>query len=113
MRFLLGTTEVDAKGYAWSGGGRGVIRVDVSADGGKSWHVAELTQHSQQSLDHMWAWTQWSVTLPVPNNGQPVELICKAIDRSYNNQPESAQGIWNLRGCLNNAWHRISVQIAQ
>lgn len=32
-----GTIEV--KGYAWSGGGRDIIRVDVSADGGKTWKV--------------------------------------------------------------------------
>ena len=34
-----GTIEV--KGYAWSGGGRDIIRVDVSADGGKTWKVRE------------------------------------------------------------------------
>jgi len=34
-----GTVEV--KGYSWSGGGRGIIRVDVSADGGKTWKVRE------------------------------------------------------------------------
>lgn len=26
--------EVSLKGYAWSGGGRDIVRVDVSADGG-------------------------------------------------------------------------------
>lgn len=110
-----GTTEIAAKGYAWSGGGRGIVRVDISADGGKTWHVAELTQHQQQSLDRMWAWTQWSITVPIPKEtgAEPIELICKAVDRSYNNQPENAEGIWNLRGCLNNAWHRIKILIAK
>lgn len=36
------------KGYAWSGGGQGIIRVDVSADGGKTWHTAELQKVPQK-----------------------------------------------------------------
>ena len=31
--------EVTARGYAWSGGGRDIIRVDVSIDDGKTWQV--------------------------------------------------------------------------
>lgn len=33
---------MSVKGYAWSGGGRGIVRVDVTADGGKTWHTAGL-----------------------------------------------------------------------
>jgi hypothetical protein len=36
------------KGYAWSGGGQGIIRVDVSADGGETWHTAELQKVPQK-----------------------------------------------------------------
>lgn len=36
------------KGYAWSGGGQGIIRVDVSADGGKTWQDAELKKVPQK-----------------------------------------------------------------
>lgn len=34
--------SITVKGYAWSGGGRGIIRVDISPDGGKSWQEASL-----------------------------------------------------------------------
>lgn len=40
-----------------------------------------------------------------------VNLICKATDASYNVQPDSVAGIWNLRGINNNAWHRVSVNV--
>ena len=32
------------KGYAYSGGGRGVARVDVSIDGGENWEVATIKE---------------------------------------------------------------------
>ena len=36
------TDSVAVSGYAYSGGGRRIVRVDVSADGGESWTTAEL-----------------------------------------------------------------------
>lgn len=50
-------------GVAWSGGGRGIVRVDVSGDGGKSWQVAELTEGVNQSRGRAWMWTFWEVWL--------------------------------------------------
>jgi sulfite oxidase len=41
--------EIVVKGYAWSGGGKGIIRVDVSADGGKNWQSAALKVRPQTS----------------------------------------------------------------
>lgn len=48
------------RGYAWSGGGREVARVDVSADGGKTWGTAELKMLPQR-YGKAWAWTLWEV----------------------------------------------------
>lgn len=48
--FLTADGEFEVMGYAWSGGGRGIIRVDVSADGGETWHPTELTQDPDQDL---------------------------------------------------------------
>lgn len=103
---------ISVGGYAWSGGGRGIIRVELSADGGKTWHAANLTQSDDQELDEMWAWTLWNCDLPLPKNVKnKVELVCKATDRAYNTQPETASGIWNVRGLLHNAWHRFELKI--
>jgi sulfite oxidase len=38
------------------------------------------------------------------------QLICKATDSSYNDQPESAAPIWNLRGVLMHSWHRVTLR---
>lgn len=100
--------EIHISGIAWSGGGRGIVRVDVSADGGKTWHVAELGDGKEQRRGRAWAWTLWEATLPAPSKGD-TELVCKAVDTSYNVQPDSSGPIWNLRGCLSNAWHRVHI----
>jgi len=108
---VLEDDSVTVKGYAWSGGGRGIIRVEVSADGGKTWRDADLRQ-ATQPLHRQWAWTLWEITIPLPEGYKgPVELICKAIDTSHNQQPESAEGIWNVRGLIHNAWHRVKVEV--
>ncbi|XP_052824361.1 sulfite oxidase [Octopus bimaculoides] len=103
--------EIEIQGYAWSGGGRGIIRVDVSIDGGKTWQTASL-QTAKQSLYRTYAWTLWSATVEIPkDHSGTLNLVCKATDISYNTQPDSVQGIWNLRGVLSNAWHRVLVHV--
>ncbi len=49
------------RGYAWSGGGRDVVRVDVSSDGGKTWTSAQLKKLPQRP-GRAWAWTLWEVS---------------------------------------------------
>jgi hypothetical protein len=52
------------------------------------------------------------VELPVPEGAEErVELVCKAVDDSYNVQPDTFGPIYNARGVLANAWHRVSVQL--
>jgi len=105
---------VTVKGYAWSGGGRGIVRVDVSLDGGKTWHQANLSEaNRKQNPDQAWGWTLWEAEFKVPetaSNGR-LELVCKAVDSSYNVQPDTVGPIWNLRGVLSTAWHHVNVDI--
>ncbi|GMT05602.1 hypothetical protein PENTCL1PPCAC_27776, partial [Pristionchus entomophagus] len=102
---------VDVAGYAWSGGGKGIIRVEVSPDGGKTWFSAEMEQDPDQNQDKMWAWTLFRASIPIPAGADTMDLVVKATDRSYNTQPETAAGIWNIRGLLHNAWHHVEVKI--
>jgi len=101
--------EVTLKGYAWSGGGRAVVRVDVSLDGGKTWHVASL--NGEDKLHRAWAWKLWEATVPLPEGADSLQICVKAVDSSYNSQPDSVAPIWNLRGVLSNAWHRVNVTV--
>ncbi|KAL2756046.1 hypothetical protein ACRALDRAFT_1063978 [Sodiomyces alcalophilus JCM 7366] len=134
-------------GYAYSGGGRAIIRVDVSLDNGKTWDQAELiddcavqgpNQESPCSGHKSWAWQRWRYegVIPLPDeprgsraDARPDEtkkglekedqdhedgkrcqtLLVKATDEAYNAQPEGYDAIWNARGNLANAWHRVRV----
>ncbi|KAJ8984701.1 hypothetical protein NQ317_004960 [Molorchus minor] len=60
-----------------------------------------------------WSWTLWSAKIPVPNDVKNVELWVKAVDSSYNTQPEKVEHIWNFRGVLNNAYHRIRIGLSR
>lgn len=105
-------TTVECRGFAWSGGGRGIVRVDVSADGGASWTTARLREGAEQPIDRAWAWTFWQADVPLPAGvkpGEAVTITAKATDAAYNSQPERAEPIWNVRGINYNAWPKVKV----
>ncbi|POM67027.1 Sulfite oxidase [Phytophthora palmivora] len=105
---------VTVKGYAWSGGGRNIIRVDISVDGGKTWTPAELHESGKrQKYNRAWAWTPWELDVEVPPGTKKLDIMCKAVDASYNVQPDTIAPIWNMRGVLNNAWHRVHVSVEE
>ncbi|KAK9856098.1 hypothetical protein WJX84_011307 [Apatococcus fuscideae] len=107
---------IPVKGFAYrssrmkSGGGHSIVRVDVSADGGKTWTVADL-RSVPAKRSRAWSWSLWEAEVPAPAAQRDIEIICKATDNAYNTQPDSVAGVWNLRGVLNNAWHRVKVQV--
>lgn len=104
--------EITLKGYAYSGGGKDIIRVDVTPDGGKTWTTAQLKKDVQQEYNKSWAWTLWEKTITVPKEHDGKMRVCvKAIDSSYNTQPDNPEAIWNVRGLLMNAWHCIQLNI--
>ncbi|XP_074094166.1 sulfite oxidase [Cotesia typhae] len=104
--------KIPVKGYAWSGGGKKIIRIDLTVDQGKTWHVAnQLIDDENVKEGRHWSWTLWSAEIPIDVDKNEVEVWVKAVDASYNVQPESFENIWNLRGLLCNAYHRVNVKI--
>jgi sulfite oxidase len=91
------------RGYAMAGGGRTIERVEVTYDAGQTWVQATLGQAEP------WAWRLWQAQLQLPS-GQH-QLAVRAWDSAANTQPRELQDVWNFKGYMNNAWHRISVLI--
>lgn len=119
-----GQVKIPVKGYAYSGGGKMVVRVDVSTDAGKTWTTANLEQLQKDSegnpdftyRNQKWSWSRWSLELPIAEEilkqGEgTMQILCRCFDSSYNSQPERPETVWNVRGVVNNAWHKIKINI--
>ena len=94
--------RVAVRGWAVAGGGRQVARVDVSADGGRSWQTADLKAGRDG-----WTWYFWETALDLAAG--PHEIVCRAFDTAAQTQPEHPSQVWNFKGYANNAWHRVRV----
>lgn len=105
------TVMVKTKGWAWAGGGRNIVRVDVTGDGGKTWQAANIVEGGDQKFGRAWAWVFWECEVPatVKKDGT-FELASKAVDMAFNSQPESVAHGWNVRGLGNNSWYRASAR---
>jgi sulfite oxidase len=90
-----------AEGYALAGA-HPVERVELSLDRGESWFPAELGEPGER-----WAWRLWRAELPP--NATPDELAVRAWDSSGATQPEDPAAVWNPKGYMNNAWHRVAM----
>jgi hydroxyacylglutathione hydrolase len=97
--------RVLARGYAITGGTREIERVEVSLDEGETFTTATLRDGGTAG-----AWRLWEAELEIGPG--PSELTVRAWDSAASTQPESAVGIWNLKGYLNNSWHRVRFTVA-
>lgn len=121
---------ISVSGYAFSGGGHAIVRVDISLDDGKSWTQARLLDNNGSGPDdtanqitqeqgRTWSWKLWRFDGAVPDEAfrpqddgadkKCTRLLVKAVDDAYNTQPESYAANWNLRGNLCSSWHRVLV----
>lgn len=91
---------LEVTGYAFAGGDRTVVRVDVSTDKGVTWHQAELSEQISQ-----WSWRHWRTNVHIVPGSNTV--FARAWDSSAALQPESPTQVWNPKGYANNSWARL------
>ena len=99
----IGVGPVTVRGYAFAGGGRRVVRVDVSGDGGASWRQADLGIDAGR-----WAWRLWAATLDVAAGN--TQVLARAWDDSGALQPRDPADLWNPKGYVNNSWPRVEIR---
>jgi sulfite oxidase len=92
------------RGWAIGAAARTVTQVECSSDGGVRWHRATLEPHRSD-----WSWTQWHLSLNLPA-GQHT-IVVRAQDESGTAQPATLREAWNVKGYLNNAWHRVVLTV--
>ncbi|KAJ1891973.1 hypothetical protein LPJ66_006620 [Kickxella alabastrina] len=123
------------RGYALSGGGRAVDRVEISLDDGVTWDLAKMYCMNPKSSSNSststgasedgseddgssdgsdrdwtarhWGWVLWSFRISsVPPD---CSIACRAWDSGGNTQPAAA--VWNYRGVMNNSVFRVHPQV--
>ena len=110
-------------GVGLPSGGRSIIKLEVTCDGGKSWKRAELPfSKRQRPWGRDWSWSPWTVVFTRRDFGLPpntvggggkVEAVlsCRAVDNAYQSQPEYSDETWNMRGYMVNERHRVNIVV--
>jgi DMSO/TMAO reductase YedYZ molybdopterin-dependent catalytic subunit len=96
------TQPIEIKGVAWDGGD-GIARVEVSTDGGNSWHQAALKQDLGR-----FSWRQWHLVFEPKHPGQ-YRIMARATSHSGASQP--LEPIPNLSGYQHNAVQKIAIKV--
>ncbi|KAJ6846898.1 nitrate reductase [NADH] [Iris pallida] len=105
-------TSYTMKGYAYSGGGKKVTRVEVTVDGGETWRVCSLDHPERPNkYGKYWCWCFWSLEIEVLDLLGAKEIAVRAWDESHNTQPEKLN--WNVMGMMNNCWFRVKISICR
>ncbi|MBL8984993.1 MAG: sulfite oxidase [Gemmatimonadetes bacterium] len=93
---------VEVAGWAIGPDGEAVDRVELSLDGGTTWGPTRL-----EATGHRWTWQLWRATADLAPGAH--QIVVRAWDRRGRTQPARLSEVWNVKGYVNNAWHRVSV----
>ena len=123
--FTGSSDKYRARGYAYSGGGRRVTRVEVSLDKGRSWRLAKINYAEDKyrdvekqmyggRLDMSWretcfCWCFWSIELAKSELASAKDMFVRAMDESMNMQPRDMY--WSVLGMMNNPWFRVTISL--
>jgi sulfite oxidase len=94
--------SVTVRGWAIGSEGHAVTRVEISPDDGHTWSDAVLAPDAGR-----WTWTRWEARIQLGPG--PRSLVVRATDAAGATQPPLVRDTWNVKGYLNNAWHRVGV----
>ena len=93
---------VKIAGFAFSGA-PDITKVELSDDGGETWHDARLDPRHDP-----YAWRLWSFTWTPAKRGTNT-LLVRATDSHGIVQPRDA--VWNQSGYCYNSWHSATIEV--
>jgi DMSO/TMAO reductase YedYZ molybdopterin-dependent catalytic subunit len=102
QHFNLGQT-IEVKGVAWDSG-KGINLVEISTDGGNTWHSADLGKDYGN-----FSFRQWTYRFKPTGRGK-YPVMAKANNRAGSTQ--TFELIWNPAGYHNNMIQKIDVVVA-
>jgi DMSO/TMAO reductase YedYZ molybdopterin-dependent catalytic subunit len=102
---VLRRGTVDVRGLAWSGGNT-IAAVEISADGGRAWHLAEFEPGQNVGK---YEWRFWQASVDLTQTGL-TELACKAIGANGSEQP-AGRPPNRIDGYANNVIETIRIMV--
>lgn len=125
MQLPSSSTTTKICGYAYTGGGKRVHRVEISLDEGRSWKLAEIdTAEDKYRIapirDHpffgtldlsetemSFAWCFWELVVDVDKLAGAKSIAVRATDEGLAMMPRDMY--WNAMSMMNNCWFRVAV----
>lgn len=123
LSLTSGKQQYCAKGYAYSGGGRRITRVELSLDKGVTWRLANIDYPEDRyrevdkslfggQIDMSWrensfCWCQWAVEFSLDELKDAKDIVLRSMDESMNCQPRDMY--WSVLGMMNNPWFRVTI----
>lgn len=100
------------RGYAYSGGGRKVTRVEITFDGGETWNLCTVNcPETPTKYNRHWCWCFWELEVEVMELLGAKEIAVRAWDEAMNTQPKDLT--WNVMGMMNNCWFRVKLNVCK
>ena len=114
---------IEAAGYAYTGGGRRVSRVEVSVDDGRSWQLTDIDYPEDSyrqfpirshpyfgvldlSMTEMsFSWCFWRLKLDITHDVSVISV--RAMDEALSIMPRDMY--WNAMSMMNSWWFRVAV----
>lgn len=126
LSLSAGLQNYRLRGYAYSGGGRRITRVEVSIDQGISWRLANIDYAEDRyreaadqdlfggALDMSWrescfCWCFWDLDVSVEELKQSKDILVRSMDDSMCLQPRDMY--WSVLGMMNNPWFRVAIHV--
>src|SRR3989441_6169306 len=99
---IVRSRSVHVHGAAWAGEAD-VARVEVSTDGGSTWHPAQLGREKSK-----YTWRLWNYSWRAPRSGK-YTILSRAADSQGRTQPQTAA--WNPSGYLYNVVDQVKIHV--
>jgi len=97
--------KINVKGWAYSGGGNWVERVEISPNGGSVWYAVDQEEMTEK---HYHAWRLWNIDVPVDAEGW-LEFCVRTWDSANNTEPTFVRSAWNWDLHVTSSSHRIKL----